>query len=161
MRTMKTKRLQFCGLLIAVSGFLCISGCGKSANNAQPVTLVFSTITFPEALYHGDPNIISDFTKQTGINVKLLPYGPVDMGARRIQHLNWLKNHAATPDVYEADIIDVGTLAPYALDLTPYLGNDDREHMPAVMANLTFGQRVVALPILTDLGLLFYRTDLL
>jgi trehalose/maltose transport system substrate-binding protein len=148
-------------LALALIFLLCLSGCAKSQSSTQPVTLVFSTITFSHALYHGDPDIITDFTKRTGIRVKLLPFGNVDMGARRIQHLTWLKSRAATPDVYEADIIDVGTLAPYALDLTPFLDQDDREHMPSVMANLTFGQRVVALPVHTDVGLLFYRTDLL
>lgn len=147
--------------LIGVLTLLSIGGCRKPPHENQPVTLVFSTITFSHALYHGDPDIIADFTKKTGIKVKLLPYGNVDMGARRIQHLSWLKSGAATPDVYEVDIIDVGALASYALDLTPFLDEADREHMPAVMANLTFGRRVVALPVHTDIGLLFYRTDLL
>jgi len=160
---MRTKRhLHNDGWLSLPLMFLvCLSGCSKSRNSNQPVTLVFSTISFSHALYHGDSEILMDFTKKTGIQVRLLPYGNVDMGARRIQHLAWLKSHAATPDVYEVDIIDVGTLAPYALDLTPFLDEDDREHMPTIMANLTFGHRVVALPVHTDVGLLFYRTDLL
>ncbi len=140
---------------------LCAIGCGKPESASPSVTLVFSTITFPQVQFHGDPDIITDFTKKTGIAVELLPYGNVDMGARRTQHLNWLKEHAETPDVYEADIVDVGTLAPYAADLTPYLSDDDRNHMPAVMRNLTFQGRVVALPVHTDVVLLFYRTDLL
>ena len=152
------RRVGCVALAIAV---LCANGCRKSDRNDQQVTLVFSTITFPQVQYHGDPDIITDFTKKTGIAVKLLPYGNVDMGARRAQHLNWLKEHAETPDVYEADIVDVGTLAPYAVDLTPYLSVDDRQHIPAVMHNLTFDGRIVALPVHTDVVLLFYRTDLL
>jgi trehalose/maltose transport system substrate-binding protein len=138
-----------------------ISGCNNSQQDHPPVTLVFSTITFTQAMYHGNPEIIDDFTKKTGIAVKLLPYGNVDMGARRTQHLNWLREHSETPDVYEADIVDVGTLAPYAADLDPYLDEDDRRHMPAVMRNLTYEGHVIALPVHTDVLLLFYRTDLL
>jgi trehalose/maltose transport system substrate-binding protein len=148
-------------ILLPALSVSALCGCDKSNQTNKPVTLVLSTITFSQTLYHGDPDIITDFTKKTGIAVKLLPYGNVDMGARRTQHLKWLKDHSETPDVYEADIVDVGTLAPYALDLAPYMNDDDRQHMPAVMRNLTLHGRVVALPVHTDVQLLFYRTDLL
>lgn len=155
------RNLIVCAALFAALAVLSCGGCGKSDGDQQPVTLVFSTITFTQALFHGDPYIIRDFTKQTGIAVKLLPYGTADMGARRQQDVTWLKQHASTPDVYESDIVDIGTLQEYLLDLRPYLTADDRSNIPAIMRNFTFNGRIVALPVHTDVGLLFYRTDLL
>jgi trehalose/maltose transport system substrate-binding protein len=144
-------------LIFAVGG----PGCQKSEERNSPVTISFSTLTFSQTLYHGGPDILAEFTRQTGIRVRMLCYEGDDMDARRLQHSAWLRQHASTPDVYEADIIDVGTLAEYMIDLNAYLGEDDRQHMPAIMRNLTFDGRVVALPVHTDVGLLFYRTDLL
>ena len=152
---------RWCGFIALATGVCALGGCRKSPGKNEPITLVLSSITFSLTTYHGDPDILTDFTRKTGIAVKLLPYGNVDMGARRTQHVKWLRRHSQTPDVYEADIVDVGTLAPYAVDLAPYLGDDDRQHMPAVMRNLTFHGRVVALPVHTDVNLLYYRTDLL
>jgi spermidine/putrescine-binding protein len=122
---------RWCGFIALAAGVCALGGCRKSAGKNEPITLVLSTITFSQAMYHGNPDILAEFTKKTGIAVKLLPYGNVDMGARRAQHVKWLKDHSQTPDVYEADIVDVGTLAPYAVDLTPHLDDDDRQHMPA------------------------------
>ncbi|HWG59637.1 MAG TPA: ABC transporter substrate-binding protein [Candidatus Acidoferrales bacterium] len=157
----KRKLIFSKGLIAALVAIVCCAGCGKSATDQQSVTLVFSTLTFTQALFHGDPYIIREFTRDTGIHVKLLPYGTSDMGARRQQDLAWLKQHASTPDVYEADIVDIGSLADKVLDLSPYMDADDRQNIPAIMRNFTFHGRVVALPVHTDVGLLFYRTDLL
>lgn len=137
------------------------SGCSKSERDEGPVTISLSTQTFALTLYHGGPDILAEFTRQTGIRVKMLPSGIDDMGARRLQHLAWLKQQARTPDIFEADIIDVGTLAEQMVDLNPYLGQDDRQHIPTIMRNFIFDGRLVALPVFTDVGLLFYRTDLL
>jgi trehalose/maltose transport system substrate-binding protein len=149
--------LLFLILIFAIWG----PGCQKSEDRKGPVTISFSSLTFTQTLYHGGPDILTEFTRQTGIRVKMLSYEGDDMGARRLQHLAWLKQHASAPDVYEADVIDVGTLAEHMIDLNPYLGEDDRQHIPAIMRNFVFDGRLVALPVHTDVGLLFYRTDLL
>lgn len=146
---------------VAALAMLFAGGCRKAATSKQPVTLVFSTITFSQALLSGDPNLLTDFTKNTGIVVKLLPYGDSDMGARRLQHVAWLKQHASTPTSMNRTSWTWAAFQDYLLDLTPYLNADDRQEMPAIMRNFTFQGRVVALPVHTDVGLLFYRTDLL
>lgn len=157
----KNLRSFLAGLLFLGFAVLSSGGCGKPVEHKEPVTLVLSSITFSLTLNRGDRDILPDFTKKTGIAVKLLPYGTEDMGARRIQHLAWLKEHAATPDVYEMDIVDVGTLAPYGLNLDPYVPDANQEYMHSILRNLTYQGHLIALPNQTDIGLLFYRTDLL
>lgn len=148
-------------LFLLFAGMAFGPGCRKLDNRQRPVTIVLSSMTFSAALSPAHTAILADLTRDTGIAVRVLPYGPDDMGARRQQHLTWLAEHASTPDVYESDIIDIGTLAEHMLDLTPYLGEDDRQHIGAITRNFVFDGRLVALPVMTDIGLLFYRTDLL
>jgi trehalose/maltose transport system substrate-binding protein len=47
------------------------------------------------------------------------------------------------------------------IDLAPYIGNDVKNYMPEILQNLTFQGKLIALPNNTDVGLLFYRSDLL
>src|SRR5579863_4918889 len=157
----KRIRTFLAGWLLLGILVLSAEGCGKQQEGNGPVTLVLSSITFSLAINRGDKDILPDFTKKTGISVKLLPYGTEDMGARRIQHLAWLKEHSPTPDVYEVDIVDVGTLAPYGLNLDPYLSDANQQYMNSILRNLTYRGHLIALPDQTDIGLLFYRTDLL
>lgn len=157
----KRTQIRLTGLLSIALMVAGIGGCGKQEEHKEPVTLVLSSITYTLILNRGERDVLPDFTKKTGIAVKLLPYGPEDMGARRIQHLTWLKGHATTPDVYEMDIVDVGTLAPYGLNLDPYVTDEKSNFMQSILRNLTYQGHLIALPIQTDIGLLFYRTDLL
>ncbi len=54
-----------------------------------------------------------------------------------------------------------GILADYALDLTPALGAVAADHAAAIIKNNTVAGKLVGMPFFTDVGLLFYRTDLL
>jgi trehalose/maltose transport system substrate-binding protein len=47
------------------------------------------------------------------------------------------------------------------IDLGPYMGDDAKSYMPAILQNLTFDGKLAAVANNTDVGLLFYRTDLL
>jgi trehalose/maltose transport system substrate-binding protein len=65
-------------------------------------------------------------------------------------------------DVLRIDVVWTGLLAPSLLDLSPFVPRDAvAAHFPALVENNTVGGALVALPLFVDVGLLYYRTDLL
>jgi trehalose/maltose transport system substrate-binding protein len=151
-----------------LASLLLILACGSCGGNgrravsrkAEPVSIVFSCLNEWHSPSKLGPEVIAEFTRKTGIEVKTLPYGE-ELAQRRAQHLLWLEEHSSTPDVYETDIIELPGIAQHMVDLAPSVGEDVKNYMPAVIKNLVFDGRLVAVPNSTDVGLLFYRTDLL
>ncbi len=65
-------------------------------------------------------------------------------------------------DVYLIDVIWQGIAAPHAVDLKKYYKKDEiAAYFPRIIQNNTVGDRLISIPVYTDAGLLFYRTDLL
>lgn len=64
-------------------------------------------------------------------------------------------------DVFEIDVIWPGILGDYFVDLSPYTKGDEKAHFPEIIANNTRDGKLIAMPIYTDAGLMFYRKDLL
>jgi trehalose/maltose transport system substrate-binding protein len=100
------------------------------------------------------------FTRETGIVVERLT-APESAEEQLALTRRLLESRAATPDVYMIDAIWPGILAEHLLDLRPHLGREAGEHFPALVANNTVGGRPVAMPFHANVGILFFRTDLL
>src|SRR5258708_1559650 len=103
---------------------------------------------------------LQQFTNETGIQVRLLP----SPEAVREQLTFWresLARGASGPDVYGLDVIWPGMLAEYFIDLKPYFNNEISTHFPAIVASYTVHNKLVAMPYYGNIGLLYYRTDLL
>jgi trehalose/maltose transport system substrate-binding protein len=65
-------------------------------------------------------------------------------------------------DVYQVDVIWQGIAAPHAVDLKKYYNEDEiKAYFPRIIENNTVGGKLVSIPLYTDAGILFYRTDLL
>ncbi len=158
-----------CGLSASgnIAGPVCIvllslllQGCTRPSVH-EPVTLTlldqeWTTKTFSE----GRQQELQQFTRETGIQVKLLP----SPEAAREQLVLWrelLRTGASDPDVYGVDVIWPGMLAEYFLDLKPYFSNEISAHFPAIVTSYTVDNKLVALPHHGNIGLLYYRTDLL
>ena len=100
------------------------------------------------------------FTRETGVVVERLraPESAEDQLALTRKRL---ESRATTPDVYMIDAIWPGILAEHLVDLRPHLGPEALEHFPTLVANNTVGGRLVAMPFHANVGILFFRTDLL
>jgi len=150
--------------LSSVATFLLVAGqaCQRAVQPFGEVTLVLIDQTWLDRTFQDRRNLeLEQFTKETGIRVKLLsaPEGAVEtLDAWR----SLLESGAKTPDVYAVDVIWPEILADNLLDLKAFVpAQEIATHFSELIANNTVNGKLVALPCLVDVGLLFYRTDLL
>ncbi len=65
-------------------------------------------------------------------------------------------------DIYPVDVVWPGMLGTYLIDLKPYFSRKDLDqYSPAALGANTVGGKLVGIPFYGDVGLFFYRTDLL
>ncbi len=138
---------------------LLLEGCSRPTVH-EPVTLTlleeWSDKTFSDARQQE----LQQFTRETGIRVSLLPSS--DSARQRLaMWKELLGTGAAGPDVYGIDAIWPGMLNEYFIDLKPYFANEISLQFPEIAVSYTVDKKLVAMPYRVDVGLLFYRTDLL
>src|ERR1700730_12040328 len=138
---------------------LLLQGCAKPSVH-EPVTLTlleeWSNKTFSEARQEE----LQQFTRETGIRVNLLP-APDSARQRLVLWRELLGTGASGPDVYGIDVIWPGMLSEYFVDLRPYFANEVSLQFPALVDAYTVDNKLVATAYRADIGLLYYRTDLL
>ena len=126
----------------------------------EPVTLTlleeWSNKTFSEARQQE----LQQFTRETGIRVNLLP-SPESARQKLVLWRELLETGASGPDVYGLDVIWPGMLSEYFVDLKPYFATEVSLQFPAITAGFTVDNKLVAMAYRADIGLLYYRTDLL
>lgn len=140
---------------------LTFCGCQKAAQ--EPVTLTFLDPEWSHDLEVRRPlsaEALQEFTRETGIMVKHIP-GPETAPDQLALTEELLKKGAVTPDVYGVDVIWPGILSDYLIDLKPYFSSELAAQDPVVLANFTVRDRLVAMPFHANIGIFYYRTDLL
>ena len=148
-------------LAIVAASLLCLASACSKQSTREPVTLTFLDVEWdtPDRL----PELardLQDFTQQTGIQVKRLPRpdGSLDQLALWREEL---QRGAAGPDLVSIDVIWAGMLSQYLMDLKTYFASELSSQDPAVLASFTVGEKVVAIPHHSYVGVLYYRPDLL
>lgn len=68
---------------------------------------------------------------------------------------------ASDIDVFQVDVVWPGVLGSHFIDLAPHAAGAEADHFQAIVANNTVGGELKAMPLYTDAGVLYYRTDLL
>src|SRR6267378_2364272 len=138
---------------------LLLEGCTRPSVQ-EPLTLTFleewSNKTFSEARQQE----LQQFTRETGIRVSLLP-SPESARQKLVLWRELLATGASGPDVYGLDVIWPGMLGDYFVDLKPYFATELSLQFPALAASYTVDNKLVAMAYRPDIGLLYYRTDLL
>src|ERR1700688_2946949 len=138
---------------------LLLQGCTRPSVH-EPVTLTlleeWSNKTFSEARQQE----LQQFTQETGIRVSLLP-SPDSARQRLVLWRELLGTGASGPDVYGIDVIWPAMLSEYFVDLKPYFANDVSLQFPAIASGYLVDNKLVAVAYRADIGLLYYRTDLL
>jgi trehalose/maltose transport system substrate-binding protein len=152
--------LKIRGVSVLLLGF-CLGGCRPSSQ--EPVTLTFLDPEWSHDLQVRraiSDEALQEFTRQTGIRVKHLP-APETSPEQLALTRDLLEKRAVAPDVYGIDVIWPGILGDYLLDLKPYFTSELSSEDPEVVANYTVLGKLVAMPYHANIGILFYRADLL
>ncbi len=137
---------------------LMLPGCTAPPRPAPAVKLTILGLT-PQAGAQLREDGLDDFTRRTGIQVEIIPTSGASAEQTALA-LKLLAQHAAVPDIYMVDVIWTGTLHEYLLDLSPYLTEETRSHLPALLKIGTVRNRVTSLPFYMNTGVLYYRQDL-
>src|SRR5260370_28413674 len=136
-----------------------LQACARTPVHA-PVTLTlleeWTTKTFSEAREQE----LLQFTRETGIRVKLLP-SPESARQKLALWQELLAAGASGPDVYGIDVILTRILNQNFIDLKPYFTGEISAQFPAIAASYNEDNKLMAMAYRADMGLLFYRTDLL
>ncbi len=103
---------------------------------------------------------LKDFTQETGIVVKHLPTPETTLDQLDLVR-KLLRQESSSPDVNGVDVIWPGALSEDLMDLKPSLATELSSINPDVVASYTVKGKLVAVPYHSDLGVLFYRRDLL
>lgn len=108
-----------------------------------------------------DRELVARCGKEVGIAIELLP-APANPVDRLGLYLQFLPAESDDIDLIDFDVVWSGTLAPHLLDLNPHLTAEERgQYFPIYLENNSVGEALVGLPQMGDVGLLYYRTDLL
>jgi len=105
-------------------------------------------------------NNVETWEKQTGHQVKIILM-PQSTTVQLALHQQWMASQS-TPDVIKSDVIWPGLLANHLVDLSSYVDKSIlKQHFPAIVEAGTVKGRLVGIPWFTDVGVLYYRQDLL
>ena len=113
-----------------------------------------------EKLAHFDREVIPERTQETGIGVKHLPTPETTLDQLDLVR-KLLRQGNSTPDVSGVDVIWPGVLSEELMDLKPSLATELSSINADVAASYTVKGKLVAVPYHSDIGVLFYRRDLL
>ncbi len=152
-----TRAAALFGLLLVVAA------CGERPPSGGPVTLVFK-----HARIFGPsdpiPRLLREFeARHPGVRVKSEPLGWNTDEQHQFYVIN-LEGGGRPFDVMMLDVIWTPEFAQagWLLDLTPYVSAAELDpHFGAAVAAATYRNRVWALPWNMNVGLLYYRRDLL
>jgi trehalose/maltose transport system substrate-binding protein len=98
--------------------------------------------------------------RKTGNTVSIVTT-PNSSTDRLALYLQMLGSRTADLDVLQIDVVWTGMLASRLADLGPYAKQATAGEFPALVANDTIDGRLVAVPWWADVGVLYYRKDLL
>ena len=105
--------------------------------------------------------LAEEWAQKTGNKVEYIGR-PNDASATLQQYQQYWAAKSPDVDVYQVDVIWQGIVAPHAVDLKKYYKEDEiKTYFPRIIENNTVGGKLVSIPLYTDAGILFYRTDLL
>jgi multiple sugar transport system substrate-binding protein len=139
-----------------------LEACGSGSGSSGPTTVVWQTENDTSGAY---PAIVSNYNKTNKDNVHVIWHnGPSDTSSLITLYDNTLRARSATFDVFSIDVVWPAQFSTngWTLDLTSRWPASARaNYLPGPIKSCTYNGAIVAAPMRTDLGVLYYRTDII
>ena len=140
-----------------------LEACGNSSGGSGgPTTIVWQTENDTSGTYSA---IVSNYNKTNKDNVHVVWHnGPSDTSTLITLYDNTLRARSTTFDVFNIDVVWPAQFSSngWTLDLSSRWSASDRaNYLPGPIKSCTYNGTVVAAPMRTDLGILYYRTDII
>src|SRR2546421_5944958 len=152
------------GLTSTVAGSL-LEACGGSSTTGgggQTTNLVWQTENDTSGTY---PAIVDAYNKTNKDNVHVTWHiGPSDTNGLITLYDNALRARSGSFDVMQIDVVWPAEFASngWTVDLTSKWPASDRaNYLQGPIKSCTYNGQIVAAPMRTDLGVLYYRTDII
>jgi trehalose/maltose transport system substrate-binding protein len=164
MKFLMSKSIVFCRVLVStLCLFLILNSCKKETSfdiNSDDDTVVIACGMVAQE-FEACEKGVALWQAKTGKKAKVVP---VPTGSN--EKLTLFQQHLAAEspdiDIYPIDVIWPGLLANHLVDLTPYISSELKDqYIPQIIASNTVNGKIVALPLYVQVGLLYYRKDLL
>lgn len=139
--------------------FWCVTACRHAP--VQPVTIAFVDPEWSHDISKRKELMdaaLVEFTKETGIQVRHLPAPEAAAEQLKLERQLLEKGRA---DVYAIDVVWPGLIGDELLDLRSTFATEMEGEDPELISNFSVQNRLVAVPFHTNVGVLYYRTDLL
>ena len=150
------------GLTSTVAGSLLEACGGGGSAGGGATTIVWQTENDNSGTY---PAIVDGYNKSNKDNVHVVWHnGPSDTSSLITLYDNTLRARSATFDVFNIDVVWPAQFASngWTADLSSKWSASDRaNYLPGPIKSCTYQGMVVAAPLRTDLGILYYRTDII
>jgi trehalose/maltose transport system substrate-binding protein len=107
-----------------------------------------------------DQILSQKFTEETGIHVRVLPK-PTSTTETYATYQRFFQEQSSVIDVLMLDVIWPSAFAQHLVDLNPKLATEATLHYPGIIENNTIDGKLIAMPWFSNVGMLYYRADLL
>jgi multiple sugar transport system substrate-binding protein len=141
-----------------------LEACGGSSGGSSsgPTTIIWQTENDTSGSY---PAIVDGYNKTNKDNVHVVWHnGPSDTSSLITLYDNTLRARSASFDVFSIDVVWPAQFSTqgWTLDLSSRWSASERaNYLPGPIKSCTYNGAVVAAPMRTDLGVLYYRKDII
>jgi multiple sugar transport system substrate-binding protein len=145
----------------AALGLLILSGCLACGSTEATTRLTFSGSALGPEADVVQRQLARFAERRPGVRVEL-QVTPDSADQRHQLYVQWLNGHAPTPDVLQLDVIWIAEFAAagWILPLDRFAPDID-DFLPASVATARWRGTLYAIPWFVDVGMLYWRTDLL
>ena len=158
--SMKPSAPPFGKSVVRMLGFTLLASLVGPPLFGAGVTLRFAGEPFGEGGRYNKA-LAEEWAQKTGNKVEYI-FRHIDASAALQAYQQYWAAKSSDVGVYLVDVIWQGIAAPHAVDLKKYYKEDEiKAYFPRIIENNTVSGKLVSIPLYTDAGILYYRTDLL